>query len=160
MLGKYSKLEKKIILTDNDKEHLYKTHYADVFRTIYYIIRDKEETKELVNETYIKAYNKIETLNDIINFKKWVCVIASNLAKNYIRDSKKVTYLHNIEDVIDEINLEDIVIDRLDKKEKILIIRKAISKLDEVSKEIVILRYYHSLTYKELSDFWILMRVQ
>lgn len=130
---------------------MYKLYYKDVFRTVYYITKDKELSKELTNEAYLKAYNKLETLNDINKFKQWVCVISANLAKNHIRKNNKFVSSYPMETLEDDKITEDIVLESIEKEETKETVQKALNQLDPDSKEIITLRYYHDLNYEELA---------
>ncbi|MCC5909284.1 MAG: RNA polymerase sigma factor [Clostridiaceae bacterium] len=138
---------------DKELQHiLYKKYYKDVFRTAYYIVRDKEIAKDLTNEAFLKAFTKIHTLNDITKFKQWICTIASNLAKTYIAKQKKLVFSEHVEVMqITKETPEDIVLDRIHSHEAKESVKKALEQLDPNSKEVILLRYYHNLSYKDLS---------
>ncbi|SNT13977.1 RNA polymerase, sigma subunit, ECF family [Anaerovirgula multivorans] len=146
--------------TIEDVQHiLYKLYYKEVFKTAYYIIKDKELAKDLVNEAYIKAYEKIDTLNDANKFKQWVCVIAANLAKNHIRKHSKIVQIdHEYMEVINASseNPEDIVFNEMAVAETKEQVKKAIERLNADYKEVIILRYYHNFSYQEISQFLLL----
>jgi len=129
---------------------MYKLYYRDVYRTVYYLTKDKELSQDLTNEAYIKAYDKLETLDDINKFKQWICVIASNLAKNYIRKHSKLISFYLMDTLEDNHVTEDIVIDSILKEEQKNKLKKSLEQLDPDAKEIITLRYYHNLTYEEL----------
>ena len=60
-------------------ERIYSDYNKLVFYVIYQIVKDKEITKDLVQETFLSVYNKIDQYNGG-NFKYWVLQIAKNLA--------------------------------------------------------------------------------
>lgn len=130
---------------------MYKLYYRDVYRTVYYLTKDKELSQDLTNEAYLKAYNKLETLDDINKFKQWICVIVSNLAKNHIRKHSKILFFYPMETLEDDHNTEDIVIESMAKEEQKKKLRKCLEQLDPDAKEIITLRYYHNLTYEEVA---------
>ena len=136
---------------DDIQYSMYKRYYKDVYRTIYYITKDKELSKDLTNEAYLKAYSKLETLDDINKFKQWVCVIGANLAKNHIRKQSKIVSFYPMEIIEDEHVTEDIVIESIIKEEQKKKLRESLEELDPDAKEIIMLRYYHNLTYEEVA---------
>ena len=137
---------------------MYKLYYKDVYRTVYYITRDKELSKDLTNEAYLKAYCKLETLDDINNFKQWICVIAANLAKNHIRKQSKILSYYPMETLESTHTTEDIVIESIGKEDIKERVRTALKQLSPNAKEIIILRYYHNLTYEELEKTLLLKK--
>ncbi|NAY93386.1 sigma-70 family RNA polymerase sigma factor [Muricauda sp. JGD-17] len=52
---------------------------------VYRVITHKQETEDIVQETYIKAFKKIDTFKGKSSFKTWVFAIAINLAKDSLR---------------------------------------------------------------------------
>jgi len=130
---------------------MYKLYYRDVYKTVFYLTKDKELSQDITNEAYLKAYNKLETLDDIKKFKQWICVIALNLAKNHIRKHSKLISFYNMDTLEDDNITEDIVIDNILKEEQKDKLRKSLEQLDPDAKEIIILRYYHNLTYEEVA---------
>ncbi|ABR48020.1 RNA polymerase, sigma-24 subunit, ECF subfamily [Alkaliphilus metalliredigens QYMF] len=129
---------------------MYKRYYRDVYRTVYYITKEKELSQDLTNDAFLKAYDKIQSLDDINKFKQWICVIAANLAKNHIRKQSKVLPFYPMETLEDKHNTEDMVIEKIDLEEKREKLRRGLQQLDPDAKEILILRYYHNLTYEEM----------
>lgn len=63
-------------------DRIYEEHNKLVFYVIYQIVKDKEITKDLVQETFLHVYDKIEQFNGG-SFKYWILQIAKNLAINY-----------------------------------------------------------------------------
>ncbi|WP_072725901.1 RNA polymerase sigma factor [Tepidibacter thalassicus] len=139
-------------LSDEQKYILYKTYYKSVFRTIYYFTRDKEISKELTNEAYIKAFENYESLNEIDKFKSWICTIGLNLAKNYVNKNKKITLISNTEMLnLQTERIEDKIIESIQKENLRKKVRSIISKLDIKYREIIFLRYYDELSYNDIS---------
>ncbi|ABR50761.1 RNA polymerase, sigma-24 subunit, ECF subfamily [Alkaliphilus metalliredigens QYMF] len=136
--------------TEDIQYSMYKLYYRDVYRTVYYITKNKELSQDLTNEAYLKAYDKLKTLDDINKFKQWICVIAANLAKNHIRKHSKVISFYPMETLADDHITEDIVIENMDKEEQKEKLRNSLEQLDPDAKEIITLRYYHHLTYEDV----------
>ncbi|MEJ8552756.1 RNA polymerase sigma factor [Tepidibacter sp. Z1-5] len=140
-------------LSKDQKHILYKTYYKDVFKTIYYFTKDKEVSKELTNEAYIKAFEKYDNLDEIDKFKPWICRIGLNIAKNYVTRNNKITLVDDTENLnlISE-NMEDEVIDKMHKNHIRQKVRNTISKLDVKYKEVIFMRYYNELSYNDISE--------
>ncbi|MDF2548557.1 MAG: polymerase, sigma-24 subunit, subfamily [Anaerosolibacter sp.] len=130
----------------------YKAYYSSVFKTAYYIVKDKEIAKELTNEAFFKAFKNIDSLDDKSKFKQWICVIAANLAKNHIKKNAKITLVGDIEIFPNTAINEDSVSKVIETEETRKEVQEALAKLDPDSKEILILRYYNDLPYKYIAD--------
>jgi len=64
------------------------THKA-VYFAIYYILKDKMKAEDILQETYIIAFRKLDMYNDNTNFFSWLITIARRLAINYYNRHQK-----------------------------------------------------------------------
>lgn len=152
MKAKNGCLENDILSTD--QQHiLYKTYYKNVFKTIYYFVKDKEISKDLTNDAYIKAFEDYDSLKEKNKFKSWICIIGLNLAKQYVRKHNKIYLTDNLEIFDLEIDSsEDELIKQINQKEIEFKLKNAISKLDIKNKEVILLRYYTKLSCNEIAN--------
>ena len=60
-----------------------------VWRNIARLLYDREATKDLVQETFVKAYLALATYSTGTSFDAWLRTIARNLARNRLRDSAR-----------------------------------------------------------------------
>src|SRR5882757_4770464 len=49
----------------------------------------KEDTEDLLQDTYLKAAGKIHTFENRSSLKNWIFTIATNLAKDFLRSKKR-----------------------------------------------------------------------
>jgi len=136
------------ILTKDQQHFLYKAHYNSVYHTVYYTLKDRSLAEDLTNDAYLLAFEKIHTLRDKEKFRNWICTIAANLAKDYIKKNRRLHIVNTIEELPGKADaVEDVVLQKLDKSE----IKEAISGLDHNYKNVILLRYYHDLSYKDIA---------
>lgn len=65
---------------------LYTSTYHDVYLAIKMLLRQDEDTvMDLLQDTYIKAFSKLDTLGDDSKFPAWVRTIARNKALDYLK---------------------------------------------------------------------------
>ena len=74
-------------------DRLYKENVSKVYRTALYYVEDHYVAEEIVQEAFLKLY---DNLGDICmeSGPAWLITTAKNMAKNYLRDSKSVSYTH------------------------------------------------------------------
>ncbi|MCC5842854.1 MAG: sigma-70 family RNA polymerase sigma factor [Verrucomicrobia bacterium] len=70
-------------------EELYRVHASLVYRIIAKIVLDEGVAEDLCQETFVKAYTKIDQFTGSASFKTWLCRIAVNGANEHLR--KKIT---------------------------------------------------------------------
>ncbi|MCR2821561.1 sigma-70 family RNA polymerase sigma factor [Lederbergia panacisoli] len=67
---------------------LYQSYYQDLFKFLFYMIRDRELAEDLVQEVYVKVYKNYNTFEGKSREKTWLYAIARNVAIDYIRKQK------------------------------------------------------------------------
>ena len=117
-------------------------NYADsVFRFIYKNIKDEEKAKDIVQDTFVKMWVKVD---DIIaeKAKSYLFTAAYNTMIDAIRKDKyKANYEDHYDDYLTTNNSFN------DLKE---IINLAFSKLNETQRSVVMLRDYEGYSYDEI----------
>ncbi|NLP51582.1 RNA polymerase sigma factor [Bacillus sp. RO1] len=68
---------------------IYNEHYDRVFYVSLAVIRDRQLAEDNVQETFIKAYKKLESLEEIEKIGAWLCVIATRTAIDFVRRERK-----------------------------------------------------------------------
>lgn len=131
-------------------ESAFREVYDDYFKLlkhiIYKMVRNHDIANDLVQETFMKMYERIHTYTVDTNFKFWLIQIAKNTTLDYLRKEQKqlnITINEDaIENCIDENREQNY--DHLYTK-----IERIVTK-DEY--EIVILRIFHGLKFHEIAS--------
>jgi RNA polymerase sigma factor (sigma-70 family) len=133
-------------------------HKNKVFAYISLYIRDQALAEDLFQDTFMKVIHSVKTgkYQDNGKFISWVMRIAHNLIIDHFRRIKQMNTVSNDDYESDLFNskrfadatVEDDMIRRQIQKD----IRKMISFLPEDQREVVILRHYSGLSFKEIAD--------
>jgi RNA polymerase sigma factor (sigma-70 family) len=136
---------------------LLKRHKSKVYTTIYLIVRDQYIAEDLLQETFIKAINKLRSgsYNEEGKFLPWIVRIAHNLAIDYFRREKRYPTIV-LEDgsnvfnslAFSEDSRESIKI----KDETHAILRELIQQLPEAQKEVLLMRHYADMSFQEIAE--------
>jgi RNA polymerase sigma-70 factor (ECF subfamily) len=138
-------------------EVLHNRHKSKIFTTILLIVRDRDLAEDLYQETLIKVIQFIREgkYNEEGKFLPWVVRIARNLAIDYFRKDKRNPMVHS-NDSFDIFNVLGKVEESPEKKiiqgENQRYIRELINQLPDKQKEVLIMRHYSDLSFKEISD--------
>ena len=133
-------------------------HKSSVYSYIYYIVRNREMTEDIFQETFMKAIVTIKQGRYTENgkFRAWINRIAHNLIIDNYRQEKNEQTISNDECEVDLLNnskLSDGTIeDRIVKEQILSDVKKLIEYLPDNQREVLILRYYKELSFKEISD--------
>lgn len=124
---------------------VYDNYFKLLKHVIYKMVKNHEIADDLVQETFMKMYERIHTYSVDTNFKFWLIQIAKNTALDYLRKEQKQLNITINEDAVDNYldTHQAVNHDHLYKK-----IEKIVSK-DEY--EIVILRVFHGLKFHEIA---------
>ena len=87
-----------------DYNRLYELSKNYIYKIIYDIVKDPFTTEDLMQETYLQIYNKINTLEHAEAFYVWAGRIATNLTLRYIQKNR-----HEVPAVADETGSTDFV---------------------------------------------------
>ncbi len=138
-------------------EILIRKHKDKVFAFILSKIKNYNLAHDVFQDTFIKVINSLKRgkYNEEGKFVPWVMRIAHNLVIDHFRRQKKTRSISptddfNIFDVIsnEEKNAEEEMIDDQITSD----VRKLIEELPEDQKEVLKMRYYKDLSFKEISE--------
>jgi RNA polymerase sigma-70 factor, ECF subfamily len=76
---------------DDSFAGLVKQHQAPLKSFLYRFMTSKEDTEDIVQETFTKAFQKFDTFKGDSSFKTWLFSIATNLAKDQLRVKQRWT---------------------------------------------------------------------
>ena len=78
---------------------LYTSTYHVVYSTIRSLIKsDNDTVMDLLQDTYIKAFSKLDKLGDPNYFQSWIAAIARNTALDYLRKKKPLLFSDTLDD--------------------------------------------------------------
>ena len=69
-------------------ESLLNDNKCTIERYVYFRVSNKEDAKDILQETYLTAFQKFNCLNDEKRFKSWIIKIAKNKCNDYYRKQK------------------------------------------------------------------------
>jgi RNA polymerase sigma-70 factor (ECF subfamily) len=124
---------------------------------IYRFLGDYEACADIVQETMIKVYRNKDSYKSIARFSTWIYTIAGNLARTeYQRRKKRNIFSINSYgdddetfDIPDESARPDVITDSGIKNE---IIQKALLKVSDSYREMVVLRDIQEMSYDEIAE--------
>ncbi|CAH1221015.1 ECF RNA polymerase sigma factor SigW [Paenibacillus plantiphilus] len=120
-----------------------------VYRTAYYILNNEQDAMDAAQEALIRIYTKIGSYEEKAQFKTWVQRIVTNICIDKFRRNKPTISIDEHEmDFRDSQSVEEEVLSSYAAQD----IRKAIDKLPEHHRAVVVLRYLQDFSYNEIAD--------
>ena len=137
---------------------LYKSTYHDVYLTIKMLLRHDEDTvMDLLQDTYIKAFTKLDTLGDDSKFPAWVSTIARNTALNYLKREKPLLFSETLDEsgeVVwepEETEINALPEDALDLKDTSEIFNEILDSIPEKQRIVVTMHYYMEMSQPHIA---------
>ena len=134
-------------------DKLYELTSNDVWFTCVSLLKDEENAKDIMQETYITAFLKLDTLKDEEKFCGWLTAIATNKSKNKLKG--KVEYQIDDEVLIaetetDELMLPEEYINKAEKRKVLLQIIEDTLSFNQY--QVVLMFYFNELSIAEIAQ--------
>lgn len=150
-----SHLVEKIKKGDNKSfEKLYKLTEREVWFTCISFLKNETTAQDIMQETYITAFLKIQSLEKSSQIRSWLNRIAVNKCKNYLKGKGEIQLDYEIfenQAIVDErISIPEEYISDKAKREIILSIMQEV--LSDVQYQTVIMHYFNEMTVDEIAE--------
>jgi len=138
-------------------EMLIKRHKDRLFTTIILIVKDSYIAEDIFQETFIKVIKTLKNgvYNEEGKFLPWVMRISHNLVIDFFRKNNRIKTINSKEDI----DIFQFISDGSPNAESVLIndqiikdIQKLIQELPDDQKEVLIMRLYRDMSFKEIAE--------
>ena len=137
---------------------LLERHQQSLFNYILYAVRNRDLADDIFQDTFIKAITTIKhgRYTESGKFRAWIGRIAHNLIIDYFRQERNENTISNNEYELDLFNnsklCDETIEDEMVKTQVMSDVRKLVDHLPESQKEVLTMRYYGDLNFKEIAD--------
>ena len=127
--------------------------YQDFIYTIVVrMVKVPEEAEEIAQDTFVKAFERLDSFKGTSKFSSWLYSIAYRTALDSLRKRKKFQDHVEVEEISSEgITAVENALEKLMDEERARLIKKCIMRLSETDAAIVTFYYYEELSVKEIS---------
>ncbi|HEY8688056.1 MAG TPA: sigma-70 family RNA polymerase sigma factor [Chitinophagaceae bacterium] len=131
-------------------------HKTKLYTSIYLLIKDKYLAEDIFQDTFIRIIDTLKTgkYNEEGKFLPWAMRIAHNICVDHFRKVKRTPAIKTSDDrdIFDTINFsEPDAEETIMKKESNNTVRKMLELLPEDQREVIIMRHYADLSFKEIA---------
>lgn len=142
---------------ENALSHLITRHQSRIYTSIYLLVKDEFLAEDIFQDTFIKVIKTLRAgrYNEEGKFLPWVLRIGHNLVIDHFRKEKRTPIITNGEgfDIFDVLGIHDESIEEKMVNEQTYDDLKAlIHLLPSEQKEVLIMRHYGDLSFKEIAD--------
>ncbi|MDE5555153.1 MAG: sigma-70 family RNA polymerase sigma factor [Muribaculaceae bacterium] len=137
---------------------LLQRHQSRVYNYIFQMVKDKDLSDDIFQETFVKAITTIRQgrYTETGKFSAWINRIARNLVIDFFRQEKVEASVSSDDDNYDVLNrkelseetVEDLMIDNQIRAD----LRRLIKHLPPTQRQVLVMRYYRNLSFKEIAE--------
>ncbi len=134
----------------NAFEEVYRLYFDDVYHFVLSLCGSPPMAEEIAQETFFKAFKKIDTFDGRSSMKTWLFTIAKNDFLNNVRFRKRFADSSTIPETASS---EDLLAS-VTAKETTRQIYRVLHLLQEPYKEVFLLRYSGDLSFADIGDLF------
>lgn len=131
------------------------TYWNDVYLFQLKRTENENDAEDITIQTFSKAFDKIHTYNEDYKFKTWLITISKNIHIDLVRKlnkSIKNTSKDNDNNYLDIADDSPSAEDKIITEQNLTKLLRDIKKLKPHYQEVINLRYFQELSYKEISE--------
>lgn len=142
-------------------QELVERYQTRLLNFIYRTIGDRERAEDLVQEVFIRVYRHMHRFDTAKKFSTWIYTIASNLAKNELRNRARnplilfQTITSNHQDDERPLQFEDFSSrpdDLFQQRHLRALVEQTVAQLPEHHRQVFVLREIEGKSYEEIAD--------
>lgn len=136
---------------------LYEKTYNQVYRTVKAMVADEDAVLDIVQDSYVKAFQSLDQLDAPENFRGWMKRIATNKAKDYFKKKRPILFSEMVSEDDEEIDFQDDRTDNLpeevmDRQETTRLMNEILDSLSEEQRIAIGMFYYEQMSVKEIAE--------
>lgn len=133
-------------------ESLYDMHKGGVFRTVYAITGNQAIAEEILQEAYLRAYRRLDTIHEDAPLSPWLYRVAMNLAYDWGRRHQR--WQSVLEELLDPLMrfVPPSPEREAEERELHALVHEAIEKLGFKHRAVLVLYYMHDFSVEEVAD--------
>lgn len=118
----------------------------------------KESVEDVLQEVFIKLYQNLNDFDDQYSFSSWIYRITHNVLISHLRkmDQKHVLVSIDNDDsarkLVDSLPADVDLEEEFERKDLVVNLEKALGKIPDKYREVLVLYYFEEKSYKEISD--------
>ncbi|MEE2829741.1 MAG: RNA polymerase sigma factor [Myxococcota bacterium] len=141
--------------TDRDRafDLLVRKYRDRIYYHALYICKDSEEAFDVAQDVFVRAYHESRLFQEDFRAKAWLFRVCTNRCYNIVRDkNRRRGILERIGKQSPQLSESHQAITTVLEKEMSDGITRAMDELSPDHKNILLLRYFHDLSYQEIAD--------
>lgn len=124
-------------------DSIIRKYYQSIYRFCFYYLDNEQDSLDVTQDVFVKVYESLQNYDNKGKFKNYLYVIAKNKCKDILKKRTPIS--------LAEIDLPLVRNPIMDVENEIAV-QQALHELSDKEKEIVILRFYQELKYRDIAE--------
>jgi RNA polymerase sigma-70 factor (ECF subfamily) len=136
-------------------EQIVRLHWRRVFNLAYKFVGRHEEAEDLTQEIFLKIFKSLDTFDRRANFQTWLVSVSRNLCIDHyrsVRKERETIDRHVDASALTPRSTEPGPAAALEQRDRVDLLREALSGLPETLRSAVVMRDLQELSYQEIAD--------
>jgi RNA polymerase sigma-70 factor (ECF subfamily) len=122
-----------------------------IHRFVYRFLMDSDDANEITQKTFIKAYQKLDTLDEPEKFSPWIYRVANNLCLDELKRAGRSKF-DTVDDWSEHTGKTKSPQQNLEMSELSELLQKALMTLPDEQRVVVVMKQYEGFTFPEISE--------
>jgi RNA polymerase sigma-70 factor, ECF subfamily len=136
-------------------EQIVRLHWRKVFNVAYKFVGKHDEAEDLTQDIFLKIFKSLSSFDRRANFQTWLISVSRNLCIDHYRSVRKER--ETIDRDVDPGDLMPVSAEvspyaQLEHRDRVSMLREAMTSLPDTLRTAVLLRDIQELTYQEIAD--------
>ena len=146
-----AELIQRILDGEGERYAILVERYQDpLFRHALGMVGDADAAADLVQDSLVKAYTRLDTCNDPSRFPAWIFRILRNRCRDWLKNRRQHTV--ELKDDTAATDDADDLAAVLERNELGRVVENALARLPEAQREAFLLKHVEGLSYEEMAD--------
>lgn len=123
-------------------------YHQKLYRVAYRIVQDTANAEDIVQETFIKLWNKRDELDNIDNTEGFAIIILRNTCLDYLRKSKNDYHTTYETDIQETVSLSA----QIELQDNVRYVKSLIDKLPEQQRQVIMFKHWDGYSDEEIEE--------
>jgi RNA polymerase sigma-70 factor (ECF subfamily) len=124
----------------------YLPHHAKLYRIAFRLLGNRNDAEDIVQEAYIKLWQKRDDLKDVLNTESFAVTVLKNLCLDFLRQHRPES--GQVPDILPE--GEDSLMEQIENRDRLALVERIVAQLPEQQKRLVQLKHWEGLPDREI----------
>lgn len=136
---------------------LYEATYNQIYHTVKSMVQDEDAILDIVQDSYVKAFQSLNQLDTPEHFRAWLKQIATNKTKDFFKKKRPILFSEMVSEDGEEIDFQDDRTENLpeeviDRQETARLISEILGSLSEEQHLVIGMFYYEQMSVREIAE--------